>query len=199
MSMCLAWAAFLVAAVMAVAAALPLWFVLEKSARRGLLAAILDEVRGWPVALKVLMGGLGVAAVIYGGSKGRITVDNVYISDAGSYLTNDVVHVALARKTNLLPMDTEILVFARIHDSTNAADWFELIPRLPLSAFPHDYYLADATNYNVMVAADYVPHDNLHTNGTWILNGFLVPGTGGGESSGLMAFPRSTIKLEDWK
>lgn len=196
MSMCLAWTAFLVAAVMAAAGLVSLWFAGGDSARRGLLADVLAEVRGWPIGLRAMMGGLLVTCVMYGGTKGRITVNDAYISDAGSYLTNDVVHVAIARKTALLPMDTEIMIFARIYDSTNAADWFELIPRLPLSAFPHDYYLADATNYNVLVAADYVPPSNRHTNGVWSLPGFLVPGFGGGESSGVMAFPGSRTKLE---
>lgn len=125
---------------------------------------------------------LGVAlAAQYGGSKGiigRVNVSDPYIQDAGSYLTNDVCHVALAKRTALLPDDTEIFVYARELAQTNAADWVRLTPYLPLSAHPHDYALPNATNHNVLVAANYVPV-TVHTNGVWSINGFFIPGGAG--------------------
>ena len=125
---------------------------------------------------------VGIAlATQYGGSKGflgRISVSDPYIADAGSYLTNDVVHVAISKRSTFLPDDTDILVYARAWDSTNAADWVRLTPHLTYADHPHDYALADATNHNVLVAASYVPVI-VHTNGVWSITGFLIPGGGG--------------------
>ena len=119
-----------------------------------------------------------VAATIYGGSKGgRVVVDDPYIEDAGSYLTNSVVYVAIAKRTPLLPDDAEILVYARELASTNAADWARLTPHLTFRDHPHFYELpGPATNYNVLVAASYIPAPTVHTNGVWSIPGFLIPG-----------------------
>lgn len=121
-----------------------------------------------------------VAAVIYGGGKGRIVVDDPYVQDAGSYLTNDVAHVAIAKRTPLLPDDAEILVYFRDKDSTNAVDWVRLEPHLAFADHPFDYPLpGPATNYSVMVAANYVPAPTVHTNGVWSIAGFVIPASGG--------------------
>ena len=125
---------------------------------------------------------VGVAlAAQYGGSKGfigRVTVSDPYIRDDGSYLTNDVAHVAIAKRSALLPDDTEILVYAREIASTNAADWVRLAPHLTFADHPHDYALLNATNHNVLVAASFVPAPAVHTNGVWSITGFIIPGTG---------------------
>lgn len=132
---------------------------------------------------------LGVAiAAQYGGSKsfvGRVTVSDPYIQDAGSYLTNDVCHVAISKRTPYLPDDTGILVWARELSATNAEDWVRLTPYLPLSAHPHDYELPNATNYNVLVASNYAP-STVHTNGVWSITGFIIPA-----SSGKFSFERT--------
>ena len=145
-------------------------------------------------AMTVAFAMLGTWAVLYGGSKsiqGRVTVDDPYIRDAGSYLTNDVCHVAISKKYMWLPGDMEILVYARELSSTNAADWSRLTPHLTYADHPHDYALVNATNYNVLVAANYVPQ-NLHTNGVWSIRGFVIPGAGGG----VFAFPGTRTKLK---
>ena len=72
--------------------------------------------------------------ILYGGRKGRVTVSDPYIQDAGSYLTNDIVHVSIAKRTQMLPDDTEILVYARQVDLTNATDWVRLEPHLTLAS-----------------------------------------------------------------
>ena len=126
------------------------------------------------------------------GRKGSVTVSDPYIVNAGSYLTNDVAHVAIAKRTPLLPDSTEILVYARPTDSTNVEDWVRLEPHLTFADHPYDYALANATNYDVMVAANFTPEPTIHTNGVWQARGFMIPGTG------KAAFPNTkVIKKED--
>ena len=150
------------------------------------------RLRG-PVACAV--GVLGVAAILYGGGKGgRVTVSDPYIQDAGSYLTNDIAHVAISKRSQMLPAETEIMVYARQLDLTNATDWVRLEPHLTLAehlfvegVYFHDYVLPNATNYNVLVAANFTPAPTVHTNGVWQIKGFLIPGTG------KAAFPNTKI------
>ena len=133
-----------------------------------------------PPSTRVCLSLLAAWAVVYGGSKGgRVTVSDPYIADAGSYLTNDVVHVSISKKTTMLPDTTEILVYARQLDSTNVLDWARLTPHLTYADHPHDYSLPNATNYNVMVAAQFSPAPTVHTNGVWSITGFVIPGSGG--------------------
>ena len=136
--------------------------------------------------------------ILYGGRKGRVTVSDLYIQDAGSYLTNDSVHVSIAKRTQMLPDDTEILVYARQVDLTNATDWVRLEPHLTLAqhllvegVYSWEYSLPNATNYNVLVAENFTPAPTVHTNGVWQMKGFTIPGTG------KSAFPNTrTIKKE---
>lgn len=122
--------------------------------------------------------------------KGRVTVSDPYIVNSGSYLTNDVAHISIAKRTPILPDDTEILVYARQVDLTNATDWVRLEPHLTFAQHPYDYALPNATNHDVMVAASYVPAPTVHTNGVWQMKGFTIPGTG------KAAFPNTRIKKE---
>ena len=137
--------------------------------------------------------------ILYGGGKGgRVRVDDPYIQDAGSYLTNDIAHVAITKRTQMLPDDTEILVYARQVDLTNATDWVRLEPHLTLAqhllvegVYYHDYTLVNATNHDVLVAANFTPAPTVHTNGVWQMKGFTIPGTG------KSAFPNTrTIRKE---
>ena len=140
---------------------------------------------------RFLMIFLVAAATNWGGSKhisGKVSVMDDYITEGGSYITNNVVHVALKKKSNLLPDATEILVYARELSSTNSADWFRLSPFLTFGDHPHDYELENATNYNVVVAANYASPPSVPTNGVLIIKGFLIPGTS------KMAFPNSKVK-----
>ena len=120
--------------------------------------------------------------------KGRVTVSDPYVLDAGSYLTNDIVHVEIAKRTPILPDDTEILVYARQVDLTNATDWVRLEPHLTFAGHPYDYELVNATNHDVMVAASFTPAPTVHTNGVWQIKGFTIPGTG------KAAFPNTRVK-----
>ena len=132
---------------------------------------------------------LAAACTIFA-RKGTVTVSDPYIVNSGSYLTNDVAHVAIAKRTPILPDDTEILVYARQVDSTNAADWVRLSPHLTFADHPYDYALPNATNHDVMVAASYTPAPTVHTNGVWQMKGFTIPGTG------KSAFPNTRIRKE---
>ena len=144
---------------------------------------------------KLVIAAAVALATLWAGSKpGRVSVDDYYIRDAGSYLTNDVVHIAVAKSVLLLPDSTEILVYARPYDSTNVADWVRLEPYLTFADHPHDYALFQATNYNVLVAARYEPAPTVHTNGVWQIRGFEIPGM-----PGALAFPntRTTLKGDE--
>lgn len=142
---------------------------------------------------------VAVACILYGGGKsGRVTVSDPYIQDAGSYLTYDLAHVAISKRSQMLPDDTEILVYARRLDQTNATDWVRLEPHITLAeylivegVYHYDYTLADATNYNVLVAANFTPAPTVHTNGVWQIKGFVIPGTG------KSAFPNTRIRKDE--
>ena len=145
------------------------------------------RLRGAALAMLVLAAACTIFA-----RKGSVMVSDPYIVNAGSYLTNDVAHVAIAKRTPLLPDSTEILVYARPTDSTSAADWVRLDPHLTFAQHPYDYSLANATNYDVVVAANFTPEPTIHTNGVWQARGFMIPGTG------KAAFPNTkVIKKED--
>ena len=135
----------------------------------------------------LMLCAVAVACILFGGRKGSITVSDPYVVNNGSYLTNDVVHVALAKRTQLLPDSTEILVYARPTDSTNVTDWVRLEPHLTFAQHPYDYSLQNATNYDVIVAANLTPEPTVHTNVVWQAKGFMIPGTN------KAAFPNSKI------
>lgn len=147
-----------------------------------------------PRSCRAALAALSVWAVAYGGSKGgRVTVDDPYIRDDGSWLSpsNNVAHVAIAKKSPLLPDDTAILVYAREVAQSNVTDWVRITPHLTFADHPHDYLLPGlATNYNVMVAADFTPAPTVHTNGVWSINGFIIPNSGG-----KMGFKQTTTIL----
>ena len=132
---------------------------------------------------------LAVACTLFA-RKGSVTVSDPYIQNNGSYLTNNVAHVAIAKRTPILPDDTEILVYARQVDLTEPTDWVRLSPHLTYADHPYDYSLPNATNYDVMVAADFTPAPTVHTNGVWQMKGFTIPGTG------KSAFPNTRIRKE---
>lgn len=136
-----------------------------------------------------------VLAALYGGSKGRITVDDPYIVNAGSRYTNDAVRVAVAARFPYVPADTPVLVYARPEGSTNALDWVRLTPYLTLAEHPYEYALANATNYDIMVAADFTPAPTVHTNGVWQMRGFIVPGTESPAAFGKAQFPNTRWRL----
>lgn len=106
-----------------------------------------------------------------------ITVDS-FLADAGSYATNDVLHVAVTNAPAYAGIDFSscpVLVYARPRGLSDAPKWEELLPRRTFSELPADYAIEDATNYNYLVYLDYVPPSPVHTNGVFELRGFMVP------------------------
>lgn len=114
--------------------------------------------------VSLLAGLTAIANETPGGRTGRLIFDARYIADTGSYLTNDTCHVALTKTANIIPDDTEVLVYARPVVSTNASDWVQLLPLRTIAEHPADYYLANAISNDVMVTANYVPPSPVITN-----------------------------------
>ncbi len=167
------------------------------------IVIVVNVRRQMKVVRRKLKGSAAVAMAVLAVSctllarKGRVTVADPYIQDAGSFLTNDVAHVSITKRVQMLPDDTEILVYARQVDLTNATDWVRLEPHLTLAqhllvegVYSWEYSLPNATNHDVMVAANFTPAPTVHTNGVWQMKGFTIPGTG------KSAFPNTRIRKE---
>ncbi len=168
------------------------------------IVIVVNVRRQMKVVRRKLKGSAAVAMAVLAVSctllarKGRVTVADPYIQDAGSFLTNDVAHVSITKRVQMLPDDTEILVYARQVDLTNATDWVRLEPHLTLAqhllvegVYSWEYSLPNATNHDVLVAANFTPAPTVHTNGVWQMKGFTIPGTG------KSAFPNTrTIRKE---
>ena len=163
--------------------------------------------RGWRVFKRkrkaVAVGLLACAAIIVGGTKttGVVSVNDPYISDAGSYVTNDYVHVAISPRFDFIGHDTEIWIWSRELSQTNAEDWVKLVRaeegEYTLGEFPLDIAFPFATNYNFMVAANYIPTPTVHTNGVWSIKGFIVPASGNPPSPATYGFPNTKTKLKE--
>ena len=167
------------------------------------LAAVLPELRR--ACRRNSRANLASAAlfaallVLYAGSKhagGRITFD-AYLADAGSYLTNDVAHVAARKVSAVIPDDTPVLVFARELAKTNAADWAEVAPRRTYAELPADWALPNATNYNVYVALAWSPVQPVVTNLYFQTTPVAVLG-GSDATNGVRAvIPRSKLETQE--
>lgn len=139
---------------------------------------------------------LAAVCAVFAQKPGTISFDRL-IADAGSYLTNDVVHVAATNAAAYASFDfssTPLLVYARSVGSTNSADWAELEPRRTFGEQPADWHLPNATSYNVFVAVDYVPPLPVHTNGVYELRGYVVPSADADTRAA--GFSRSAVKTE---
>lgn len=151
----------------------------------------LGRRRGAFAALAALAAACTILA-----QKTSISFDRL-ISDAGSYATNDVLHVAATNAAAYAAFDftdSDLLVYRRKHGLTNAADWVECLPRRKYGDQPADWHVPDATNYDYLVAVDYVPPSPVLTNGVFELRGFVVPGDEPGNLEQLAAgFATSTI------
>ena len=101
-------------------------------------------------------------------------MDPTYLVDDGCYATNDTVHAALrSRIPELYIDDCDVLAYMRERSSTNAADWVAM-PTYAFGAYPADFAVLNATNYNYMFILDYVPPVPVHTNGVYNLYGFPI-------------------------
>ncbi len=155
-----------------------LCLLLFDAAGKTLRAAWRRNGRRYGVAASLI--GLAVVCTINAQKPGPtpvITVDS-FLADAGSYATNDVLHVAVTNAPAYAGIDFSscpVLVYARPRGLSDAPKWEELLPRRTFSELPADYAIEDATNYNYLVYLDYVPPSPVHTNGVFELRGFMVP------------------------
>lgn len=135
---------------------------------RRLTRNVRPSVRG---ASAVALAVLGVAGVLYGGRKGRITYPYTdwemrYLLDAGSYVTNDFVHVNFTRI--VAPATAPFYISFRPVDSTNDLDWVDYT-NTTFAAFsvPADIPYPAATNYDWICYTTWTPGPSVQTNGVW--------------------------------
>ena len=121
--------------------------------------------------------GAGVVACLFGGAKhGKITypktdTDVAYLTDAGSYVTNDAVHVAFTRVPTVPDSATFYLDYCAL-DGTNeqgvATNWVNAkTATFADLEVPFDFAFANATNYNWLAYTDWTPGPAVQTNGVW--------------------------------
>lgn len=138
-----------------------------------IMAELWDQSRGNKVGRYVFLLAAAGAA-LFGGAKhkiGNITypytdVEQRYLTDAGSYVTNDAVHVAFSRI--IAPESAPLLIDYRQIDSTNDLDWVNHTTTT-FADFenPSDLQFPNATNYNWVVYTTWTPGPSVQTNGVW--------------------------------
>lgn len=89
-----------------------------------------------------------------------------YLTDNGSFVTNDFVHVAYSRI--IVPDSAPLVIERRRLDQTNDVDWVVHL-ETTIGAFPspQDVYFAAATNWNWVVYTTWTPGPSVQTNGVW--------------------------------
>ena len=138
--------------------------------------------RAWDKAshlARAVFCGAAVGAVMFGGAKngatGKISypkTDNeiAYLTDAGSYVTNDAVHVAFTRV--IVPDTATFYLDYCALDATNAQGVATNWVNAKTATFadlevPFDFAFAAATNYNWVAYTDWTPGPAVQTNGVW--------------------------------
>lgn len=118
----------------------------------------------------VLAAPLLVALVIHGSTKrGQVIFPQTeagrgYINDAGSFVTNDYVHVDFV--TRIVPSSANLLVDYREVASTNAEDFASLVSTTFAEfTVPQDIPFGNATNFNFYIYTDWTPGPSVQTNG----------------------------------
>ena len=155
----------------------------------------------WSQRHKIIMSAFALVTIYVGGTKvARVSaVGDPYITVNGSYVTNNFVHVEIQKKYEWVPDTTMIMIYSRELSQTNTEDWVR-VTRIEEGAwriidFPQDIAFPNATNYNFLVAANYIPEPTIHTNGVWTARGFVISSNGVSSITG--AIPNSRIKKED--
>lgn len=135
--------------------------------------AKLRSVFGKSKVQGILVAAAIVGAIMYGGSKGtrnvnfpRTDIEQGYLSDAGSYVTNDMVHVAFT--TFLVPQDAPIFLDYWPDGSTNEEDMVTAYAA-PLADFPRpfDLYFENAISNRWYCYTTWTPGPVIKTNGVW--------------------------------
>lgn len=126
----------------------------------------------------VLVAPFVLGIILYGGSKGTVSypytdVEQRYLYDAGSYVTNGYVHIAFTAL--LLPPTATIYAYSRPHGSTNDLEWAErMIAGLGEmtktgNVYERDVYFEGAEDSDVQVFTDYQVGPAVHTNGVAVV------------------------------
>ena len=122
--------------------------------------------------------GACVVACLFGGAKHKIggitypktDTDVAYLTDAGSYVTNDAVHVAFTRV--IVPDSATFYLDYCALDATNSAGVATNWVNAKTATFadlsvPFDFAFANATNFNWVAYTDWTPGPAVQTNGVW--------------------------------
>lgn len=115
-------------------------------------------------------------ATMYGGAKtGTVTYPYTdpeirYLFDAGSYVTNDYVHVEFTRSA-VVPDSADFLGYYRSAESTNDEDWVEFLATT-FAEFhsPSNVPFAGALTNSFAFFTTYSPGPVVHTNGVAVVN-----------------------------
>lgn len=97
-------------------------------------------------------------------------VEMRYLIDAGSYVTNDYVHVAFT-KSPVVPDSADFLGFYRPHGSTNDLEWTQFV-ETTFAEFhsPSNIPFAGAISNDFQFFTTYTPGPVVHTNGVAVVN-----------------------------
>lgn len=106
---------------------------------------------------------------------GRVTypytdVETRYLYDAGSYVTNDYVHVAFT-KSAVVPDSADFLGYVRPCGSTNDEDWVQILATT-FAKFhsPSNVPFAGAISNDFQFFTTFTPGPVVHTNGVAVIN-----------------------------
>lgn len=135
---------------------------------RRLSRSVRGKVKGAHLVALALLGGI---CALYAGRKGRITYPYTdyemrYLTDSGSYVTNDAIHVSFTRI--IAPATADFFISFRQVDSTNDFDWV-VYTNTTFAAFtvPCDIEYPAATNYDWICYTTWTPGPTVQTNGVW--------------------------------
>lgn len=97
-------------------------------------------------------------------------VETRYLFDAGSYVTNDYVHVEFTRSP-VVPDSADFLGYYRPNDSTNDVDWVCFL-ETTFGEFhsPSNIPFAGALTNDFQFFTTYTPGPVVHTNGVAVVN-----------------------------
>ena len=163
---------------MAAFASILLWYLVV----RPLLAFILNPRQDAPTIspATIFAAAFVIGLIHYGSTKGFVgsvtfpytDPERRYITDTGSYVTNDYVHVSIS--TFLVPSSAPFLGYVRPCGSTNDAEWVEFFA----STFgdfhsPSNIPYAGAISNDFQFFTTWTPGPVVHTNGVATVNWYL--------------------------
>lgn len=121
---------------------------------------------------RLVLLAVAVVATLYGGRKGTVTYPRTdptasYLIDAGSYVTNDLVHVNFTRV--IIPDSASLFIDRREVAATNdPSAWVtHLTTTFAQFQVPQDIPYQNATNFDWVIYTDWTPGPSVQTNGVW--------------------------------